>query len=532
MKKKIIIIVSIIVVLALAVGGAYLIDKNRMDNNKPVIFSTWGAKYAPPAEIIAPPKLYMKLENNDDRIEAITGTYSWTKIVNGVGQGINSDSVHPSEMEFKNTNTIFFNNSKILFENKDMKISAVNLYKINNTEKLDKVIHFSNKTIGINNLGAGEYALEILAEYPEGKVCYAVKLIVNEDGVNTNNVVTVMYNSAQNINRLFEFVENTKADSLNRIEDEIRVITYTIEGDPIIKDIKFVMNDEESFYEIITDTTQDKFGVPQVITKKYDASLYTVTVKNEGNYNEACLTALSETSEEIEDISICPIYYMIEENSFIATIIEEEPTYLIVEPNDGELEKLQSKTRKILIAGGEYRDYIYGVGRKVIITYDNKIQSDTNTIIGADIDTDGYEKFEFEVVESEKLEKRKILNNTDLHKLNTSYDLYYYGLEEVSVKVDNKVMTLENALKDGYLTMSGILSKANRDIRNKKISDEYYEIDYIYKDGHLYPYEVRYEDGGSVEFHYANVVIIKFNTLDGNNSMYICKAGTTLNDLK
>ena len=62
MKKKIIIIVSIIVVLMLAFGGAYLIDKNRMDNNKPVIFSTWGYDYAPPEEIIAPPKLYMKLE--------------------------------------------------------------------------------------------------------------------------------------------------------------------------------------------------------------------------------------------------------------------------------------------------------------------------------------------------------------------------------------------------------------------------------------------------------------------------------------
>lgn len=110
MKKKILIIVSIIVVLALAVGGAYLIDKNRMDNNKPVIFSTWGVKYAPPAEIIAPPKLYMNLENNDDRISAITGTYSWTKIVNGVGQSVNSDSMHPSEMEFKDINTIIFNN--------------------------------------------------------------------------------------------------------------------------------------------------------------------------------------------------------------------------------------------------------------------------------------------------------------------------------------------------------------------------------------------------------------------------------------
>lgn len=48
MKKKITIIVSIIVVLIIAVGGAYLIDKNRMANNKPVIFSTWGYEYAPP----------------------------------------------------------------------------------------------------------------------------------------------------------------------------------------------------------------------------------------------------------------------------------------------------------------------------------------------------------------------------------------------------------------------------------------------------------------------------------------------------
>ena len=41
MKKVIIIAISIIMVLMLAVGVIYLIDKNRMDNNEPVIFSTW-----------------------------------------------------------------------------------------------------------------------------------------------------------------------------------------------------------------------------------------------------------------------------------------------------------------------------------------------------------------------------------------------------------------------------------------------------------------------------------------------------------
>lgn len=47
MKKKLITIVSIILVLGLATGGAYFIDKKCMDNNKPVIFSTWGYDYAP-----------------------------------------------------------------------------------------------------------------------------------------------------------------------------------------------------------------------------------------------------------------------------------------------------------------------------------------------------------------------------------------------------------------------------------------------------------------------------------------------------
>ena len=50
MKKKIIILVSVILVLDLALGGMFLIDKNRMNNNKPVIFSTWGYDYAPPEE--------------------------------------------------------------------------------------------------------------------------------------------------------------------------------------------------------------------------------------------------------------------------------------------------------------------------------------------------------------------------------------------------------------------------------------------------------------------------------------------------
>ena len=46
MKKKILkIIVIILLVLIVIFGILYLIDNNRMKNNEPVLFSTWGKQY-------------------------------------------------------------------------------------------------------------------------------------------------------------------------------------------------------------------------------------------------------------------------------------------------------------------------------------------------------------------------------------------------------------------------------------------------------------------------------------------------------
>ncbi len=50
MKKKVLIIISVLILIAFAIGGAYSIDMYRMKNNKPVVFSSWGYDYAPPEE--------------------------------------------------------------------------------------------------------------------------------------------------------------------------------------------------------------------------------------------------------------------------------------------------------------------------------------------------------------------------------------------------------------------------------------------------------------------------------------------------
>ena len=200
-------------------------------------------------------------------------------------------------------------------------------------------------------------------------------------------------------------------------------------------------------------------------------------------------------------------------NSFVGTILEETTTYMIVEPNEDEEERKSSDKIQINY-GVDHRDYLYGIGRKVIINYTGYIKE----TYPAQIDTDnilinGYEEFELSVKESENKKKTKILNNTELDKNNSDYDLYYYGLDEVNIFVDNKTMSLEEALRSGKMTIDGILVKANHDVSDGKIKSE------------------MYKDGGTTEWYYNDYNIVKKHTLNGDRDVYILRSDLTNRDI-
>ena len=214
--------------------------------------------------------------------------------------------------------------------------------------------------------------------------------------------------------------------------------------------------------------------------------------------------------EEESDIKI----YNTEYKSFVGTVLEETTTYMIVEPNEDEIER-KSADRIVINYGTDHIDYLYGKGRKVIIQYTGYIketypaQIDTDNIL-----TDGYEEFELSIKNSNNKKKTKILNDMDIYKNNSDVNLYYYGLEEVNIKVDNKIMTLEEALRSGKMTIDGLLVKANKDVINGVIK------------------EARANDGGSVEFYYDTYTIIKCHSLDGNRDVYIGIPEMRLKDIK
>lgn len=201
-------------------------------------------------------------------------------------------------------------------------------------------------------------------------------------------------------------------------------------------------------------------------------------------------------------------------SSFVGTILEETTTYMIVEPNEDEIERKSADKIKINY-GTDHIDYLYGIGRKVVIYYTGYIMESYPAQINTDkISIDGYEDFKIEVKLSDKIETKKILNNKDLSSDKQDFNLYYYSLDEVNVTIKGQTMSLEKALKSGKMTLDGIVQKANKDEKDGKIKTE------------------MYKDGGSIEYHYENYSIIKCHSTSGNRDVYIGIPNMNLNDLK
>ena len=66
------------------------------------------------------------------------------------------------------------------------------------------------------------------------------------------------YEEITNLARFEEFMEHVH----NAEEDAIRIVVYTTEGAPILKDVRY----DGSNIEYIVDTTRDGYGIPEIIT--------------------------------------------------------------------------------------------------------------------------------------------------------------------------------------------------------------------------------------------------------------------------
>jgi len=221
MNKKIIVIG--VVMLLLILGGVYVIDHYRMSNNEPVLFSTWGKQYVPPE--------YLVIKDIEDKAQK---------------QNIPCDDAE--ELFYEDSeNEYYFDCIK----------SPYIIVNYKNGHKEDVKAALKNNNITINDL-----------DY------FGIYYTVNkkQTDVKEEDIFYDVHGKLKNVEKLNSFLINMEKGIEERESDFIRVTRYTIEGDPINLDIKYVKGTtkEECYYEITKDNTADRFGTREIKTDKYD----------------------------------------------------------------------------------------------------------------------------------------------------------------------------------------------------------------------------------------------------------------------
>ena len=134
--------------------------------------------------------------------------------------------------------------------------------------------------------------------------------------------------------------------------------------------------------------------------------------------------------------------------------------------------------------------------------------------IGRDIDKTQNSQIQFVLEVKENSEKNIEKITVGELKSKYNYNIYYYGLESVTIKINNEEFDLKKALAKEKITMEEIIEQAKCDEKNGAIKSE------------------MYKDGGSMEYYYDNYTLIKCNSLDGNRDVYIGIPEMNLNSVK
>lgn len=343
------------------------------------------------------------------------------------------------------------------------------------------------------------------------------------------------HNKIYNKDKLDKFIENTSINSKNRIEDSIKIVQYTTEGDPIITELSYKIKDEtylhagkpvnKTTYILKRDNTRDKWSVKEdrkIITNDdIPGEIYGIKETKDGDIVNLDLVLyaeieyIDENVKRYEAINICSYPSDAEQESnlsFYGKVIEAHQKYILVEPNEGE--EIRKSADKIEIGLGENNDAIYKVGTNVKITYTGYIMETYPAKVEAtNIEIKSVDKFEIRFYDKHpqnETKVHKILDKSETEKYD--YNIYIYE-GAVNILINGEEISLRDALLNNKITMDEIIAKANQDLKDKKIS------------GYMY------RDGGSMIYNYDNYSIIKCHTLDGNRDVYIGIKEMTINNV-
>lgn len=234
-------------------------------------------------------------------------------------------------------------------------------------------------------------------------------------------------------------------------------------------------------------------------------------------FNKSELDKFLDKVHKNESYSIRCINYTVE-GDMIITDVNFEGNNVFKTSQDSTRDNFSSKEDRI-IRYGEYSKIITEEKDGTIWVYLTDEQQAKDLIFtvtyynkDAKVINDYEFKYLLNVKRSDKVEVNKITQGELANKYN--YDIYYYGLENVTIKIDNEEIDLKQALIEDKVTMEQIISEAERDKKNDVINGD------------------MYKDGGTMMYWYGTYTIIKSNSLDGNKDVYIGIPEMNLNSVR
>ena len=101
MKKIVVILLSVIIILAILTGGAYIYDYIRMEKQQIPLFSYWGYKRTDE------PPLLVITDNNKITAKGLVGSNSWDRT--------HSDYPSPENRQYAPENTVVLKEQTVFF---------------------------------------------------------------------------------------------------------------------------------------------------------------------------------------------------------------------------------------------------------------------------------------------------------------------------------------------------------------------------------------------------------------------------------
>ncbi len=214
MNKKILtIIITIIIVFAIALGILYIIDMNNIKNNKPIIFSNWGKTYTPPEHLY-------NIENIE--IENLPKQYSLEQAIKDGCFVINNNKTYN-----KNKLDEFVQNTGVNAQNRKEDTIRIVEY----TREGDPIItqisfKIKDETYILSGKQVNKTTYILKRDNTRDRFAEEQKIIVDEDIPGEIYTISLQENSEQTKLSLELIAEIQYVDSNSKIYDSIDICSY------------------------------------------------------------------------------------------------------------------------------------------------------------------------------------------------------------------------------------------------------------------------------------------------------------------